>query len=397
MCVIVRVLLNFLFLLSFTGDFCQFSWENDAIESLLPLSKGSPRSFFVTAIAKIPAWFRVLNDHTQGISKTTVFPSRPQSQNESRCESLSASNTPTGTPTSSPTLKHPRYQTGKFFSPRSTSKSAGKPSKMDESDDPYSRSKDSSLVDSLNLDHPSLKGSWGVGSSNTLPSSIIRRSPGHQRNPSLGNFGKRKLRGSVIKKTSGKEALEDDDWFAKLDDKKRASMVSTRSDPGEREEGISLKNRFTLKSRGSGAESTKSVPIPLKGEPRMQDPLSTSPFLHSETMPVSPTHSYQSQSGLLSGKGSADLPRTGSGSKGPGNRKQHPPLTKGLISVPFGPLMREKPQPPSRKRIVGEFKLQYTGGGGYLEGYCREAFANLPVVVKPCLIFERFNILSVER
>lgn len=252
-------------------------------------------------------------------------------------------------------------------------------------------------MDSLNLDHPSLNGSWGIRSSSTLPSSVIRRSPGHQRNPSLGNFGKRKLRGSGIKKT-GKEALEDDDWFTMYDKKKRASMVSTRSDPGEREDGTSLTKRFGFKARNLGStESTKSVPIPLTGEPRMQDPLSTSPFLHSETSPASPAHSYQPQSGLSTKRGSTDLPRTGSGSKAVTNRKQHPPLTKGHISVPFGPLIREKPQPPSRKRIVGEFKIQYTGGGGYLEGYCREAFANLPVVVKPCLIFERFNILSVER
>lgn len=351
----------------FSEDFCQFSWENKAIESLLPLSKGRRGSFIVTAIAKIPSWFRVLNDHTQGISKTTVFPSSQNSFGESPHHSLSSNNTPSSTPTASPTLKPQRPQPDKSGS---LLRSSPKPV----------RSTDLALMDSLNLDQP---GAWSHHhSGSTLPNFV--RSPGHQRNKSMGNSVKRKF----TKRKSSKEA-EEDNVFS-LFDSKRASMMSTRSDPGDGEEVRPSKKRITTALTSRGGQESKPVSIPQTVEGRIQDPVSTSPYLYSD-------QSLTSQPGLLVGMASSDLNRTGSGSKGQLTRKPNSSLTKGHISVPLGPLIREKPQPPSRKRVDGEFRLQYTGGSGFLQGYCRETFASLPVVVKPCLIFEQFDVLSAEQ
>ncbi len=322
------------------------------MKALLPILSGSCRSFTVSIRAKIPAWFRVLNEHTQGISKTTVFPSlkHEQSFQDSGHHSYSANTTPTESPTSSPVSKRT------LFAFRSSFKS--------KSGRDYSSSKKSSLMESLNLDHPSLTSPRSTAS---LPH--FRRSPGHQRNTSLGGGG------TLKRKNRGSKALPTDlDVF----DMKRASMVSTRSDPGE--EG---KSRPKLSSKGS-AESSKAVAIPKSVESRASL-ISNSPHLYSDN-------------GIPSSVQSSNLHRSSSGNKSSAPRKQQQtPLTKGSISVPMGPLIREKPQPPRRKNLEGEFKIQYSGGGGYVDGYCRQCFTKLPIVVKPCLVFEQFEVLSTER
>ncbi len=288
----------------------------------------------------------MLNEHTQGVSKTTVIPHLKQEQfsHESGQYSLSANNTPTESPSSSPVP-----------SKRSLSKSSKT------SRDEYSFSNESSLVDSLNLDHPALT---TPGSSASLPH--FKRSPGHQRNTSLGggiSSLRRKNRGS-------KRVSADSDQF----DSKRSSTVSVRSDPGDE-----VKAHPTKHTNGS-----KAIPNPKS--------------LSSRTGPMNNSPNLYTDGGLPSSLQSAALRRTGSGNRIVTSRKQQStPLTKGLISVPVGPLIREKPQPPARKTLESEFKVQYSGGGGYGDGYCRQCFAKLQIVVKPCLVFEEFEILTTKR
>ncbi len=333
-----------------TEDYCDISWDDSEVKALLPILSGSCGSFTVSIRAKIPAWFRVLNEHTQGISKTTVFPNLKQEQlfQDSGHHSYSANTTPRESPTSSPIAKR--------------NQSALRSSLKSKSGRDYSSSKGSVLMDSLDLDHPALTSPRSTAS---LPH--FRRSPGHQRNTSLGG-------GTLKRKNRGSKRLPMDiDVF----DIKRASMVSIRSDPGD--EG---KSRPKLSSKGS--ESSKAVAIPKSIESRAS-PISNSPHLYSEN-------------GIPSSVQSSNLHRTSSGNKSSTPRKQQQtPLTKGSISVPMGPLIREKPQPPSRKNLEGEFKIQYSGGGGYAEGYCRQCFTKLPIVVKPCLVFEHFEVLSTEK
>ncbi len=309
------------------------------MKGLLPITCGCTRSFRVSIQAKIPAWFRVLNEHTQGVSKTTVLPNLKQEhlQYDSSQHSYSANNTPTDSPSASPvSLKR-------------------------SSQNNYSLSKESNLVDSLNLDHPALN---TPRSSASLPN--FKRSPGHQRNTSVGGSGGG---GTLRRKNRGSKKIPAD---SELFDSKRASMVSIRSDPGDE---IKSASKLTHK------DSSKAINIPkiFSRAPHSNN----SPNLFGET-----SSSYQSTA----------LHRTGSGNKLSTSRKQQStPLTKGLISVPVGPLIREKHQPPSRKTLESEFKIEYSGGGGYQDGYCRQCFTKIQIVVKPCLVFEEFEIIPNER
>ncbi len=80
------------------------------------------------------------------------------------------------------------------------------------------------------------------------------------------------------------------------------------------------------------------------------------------------------------------------------NRRQQPSqIHKREISEPVGPLFKEIPRPPNRTQVVGEFKIDYRGGKGSEEGYYRQALASVPVVVKPSIMFEQFDVNSLER
>ena len=327
---------------------------------MLPLSRGHSGSFVVSICGKIPDWFRVLNEYTQGISKTTVFPDLKQEPRQSFTgsshHSHSANTTPNESPTSSPLPK-------RFSLPRSKNKRASERS----SGSDFSFSKDSSLMDSLNLENPALT---NARTSSTLPG--ISRSPGHQRNTSIGSGGtlgrlKPAARGS---KKVGSKHGSDLDW-----EDKRVSIMSIRSDPGEE-----ARNRNKRRS----SEQPKAIPIP-KSETRAS-PFGTSPQLY---------HHHGLSNG--STQSPSNLNRTPSGNKAGPRVRQQVVLTKGNISTPMGPLIRQKPQPPARRVVQSEFKIQYTGGRGYLEGFCRKCSASLKIVVKPCLVFEKFEILSDQQ
>ena len=341
-------------------DYCDISWDDSTVKAMLPLSKGHSGSFIVSIRGKIPDWFRVLNEYTQGISKTTVFPDLKyeprQSFSGSSHHSHSANTTPNESPTSSPIPK-------RLSLPRSKNKRASEQSCGSD----FSFSKESSLMDSLNLENPALT---SARTSSTLPG--ISRSPGHQRNTSIGSGGtlgrwKPASRGS-------KKVVSKDETDLELD--KRFSVMSIRSDPGDE-----VRNRTKRKS----SEQPKAIPIP-KSETRAS-PFGTSPQLyHHDLSSVSSSQSHSS------------LNRTPSGNKaGTRVRQQAAVLTKGSISTPVGPLIRQKPQPPTRRVVQSQFKIQYTGGRGYLEGFCRKCSASLKIVVKPCLVFEKFEILSDQQ
>ena len=71
-------------------------------------------------------------------------------------------------------------------------------------------------------------------------------------------------------------------------------------------------------------------------------------------------------------------------------------LTKGNISLPTGPLHKDRPRPPSRKRLDGKFTLEYSGGAGQVEGYYRTVHLTVAIVIKPSLLFDHFTVATVN-
>jgi hypothetical protein len=183
-----------------------------------------------------------------------------------------------------------------------------------------------------------------------------------------------------------------DSYFINMDSKR----ASVRSDPGDREE--SKLSRFMFKKDTTHAE-TKPVAIP-KSE-------TTAARLNDLSNGVSPMYfaggggggGPSNQSSLVSGVlfGADKSQSLVRGSKGSGNKgKWQPSPSARYISNPIGPLYRDNPRPPSKVKIVGEFSLEYSGGRGLQEGFCRESRTNLQIIVKPVLTFEQFDVSLVE-
>lgn len=68
------------------------------------------------------------------------------------------------------------------------------------------------------------------------------------------------------------------------------------------------------------------------------------------------------------------------------------PLT---ISSPKG-VTKAMRRPPGKKAAKGVFLLRYTGGEGAKEGYYREVTVDLPLTIKPTLIFNAFYVKTVK-
>ena len=192
------------------------------------------------------------------------------------------------------------------------------------------------------------------------------------------------------------------DGFVFSMDSKRASV---RSDPGDREE--SKLSRFGFKKDTSSFHSdTKPVSIP-KSE-------TTAARLSDLSNGASPMffgagvggggggvagHHQSLASGVLFGA-EAKTQSLARGLKGSNNKGKWQPSSSSTntryISNPIGPLYKENLRPPSKVKVVGEFSLEYSGGNGLREGFCRECRANVQIVVKPVLTFEQFDVSLVE-
>ena len=199
-----------------------------------------------------------------------------------------------------------------------------------------------------------------------------------------------------------------DDVEAALDgivfnmDRKRASV---RSDPGDREE--SKLSRFTFRKETPLTHSeTKPVAIP-KSE-------TAAGRLSDMSNGGSPLFFTTGGGGGGGGGGGPSLTSggvlfgaeaktqslvrglKGSGNKGKWHNNNSSTSNTRYISNPIGPLYKENLRPPSRVRIVGEFCLEYSGGRGLQEGFCRECRANVQIMVKPVLTFEQFDVVLVD-
>ena len=189
-----------------------------------------------------------------------------------------------------------------------------------------------------------------------------------------------------------------DGGFSFSMDSKRASV---RSDPGDREE--SKLSRFTLRKDSPSVHSeTKPVAIP-KSETttgRLSDMSNGgSPMFFGGGAGGGASYQASLTSGVLFGAESKtqSLARglKSSNNKGKWHQSSSGSNTR-YISNPIGPLYKENLRPPSKVKVVGEFSLEYSGGKGLQEGFCRECRTNVQIMVKPVLTFEQFDVTLVE-
>ena len=168
--------------------------------------------------------------------------------------------------------------------------------------------------------------------------------------------------------------LDYDDVVFGLD--KRASI---RSDPGDRDKGKFRSLKFTSgSSHTSPTSSFNSIP----SDPSL--PIAIPHTAHTTE------HDGGSGSSDSFGRSVQGLARNSQGNKGSKGRT----IAKMNISLPKGPLYKESPK---KVKVVGEFVFEYSGGEGAELGYYRESEANVSVVVRPCLLFEKFDISSSDK
>ena len=183
-----------------------------------------------------------------------------------------------------------------------------------------------------------------------------------------------------------------DSYFIGMDSKR----ASIRSDPGDREE--SKLSRFMFKKDTTPLTHSETKPVAI---PKSETAAARLSDLSNGGSPMyfaggGPSYQASLASGVLFGADtkSQSLVR---GSKSSGIKgKWQPSPSARYISNPIGPLYRENPRPPSKVKVVGEFSLEYSGGRGLQEGFCREYRTNLQIIVKPVLTFEQFDVSLVE-
>lgn len=230
--------------------------------------------------------------------------------------------------------------------------------------------RNSTLMDSLNLDHPLDLLVDSRGNTNTLPNFGRASSSTHGHKSNSLMRSKKSVKGG--QKRAG---LDYDDVVFGLD--KRASI---RSDPGDRDKGKfrNLKFASSVSSHTSPTSSFISIPA--------------APSLPITIPPHSTEHDTagNASSDSFGKSGPQGMARNSQGSKGSKGRT----IAKMNISLPKGPLYKESPK---KVKVVGEFVFEYSGGEGEGLGYYREAEANVSVVVRPCLLFEKFDISSSDK
>lgn len=210
-------------------------------------------------------------------------------------------------------------------------------------------------------------------------------------------------RGAKLTKPGNKRAF--DDVEAALDgvminaDSKRASV---QSDPGDREQ--SKLSQFALKKDSSSLHSD-SKPVAI---PKSETATATLSDLSNGASPMffggrvggggAVPHPQSVTSGVFFGV-EGKTQSLARGLKPPGSKGKWQPTSGSVnsryISNPVGPLYKENLR-PSKVKVVGEFSLEYSGGKGLRDGFCRECKANVQIVVKPVLTFEQFDVCLVE-
>ena len=401
---------------SLTDDFCLFSWDSECLQTLVPLSKEQVGAFLMTISARIPSWFRVLNDQlTTGVSKPAYFHhhgnisastissggGRASFQSfesppalgggSSSPHSSTSYDSTSSSPTLSPVAKRPRNQTNLHVA--SSASSEGSEQR-------------NALVESLDLDHPAFSGkSKRHSNSATLPHSgcsspveTQKRASTLQRTPKIN-------RKNVVGARDNLGEFDYDKVF--FPDDKRASI---RSDPGDRTRPPLSGTRHSTSARSrkqkvaTGLDVTNSKPMSVpRNEARLASQYGGSPILEtavgasSSSSGKPSTFSVESEIHRPQGKFITPLTRsTATRNQSTSARKPSSSISKGLISTPFGPLFKEVPRAPSETKVVGRFSIEYSGGAGGREGYCRSTETSVTVFVRPALVFERFEISGIE-
>ena len=367
-------------------DYCKFSWDAEALPPQLPLPPARTAKLRISAHAYIPHCFRLINDFSTGIvSSTIVADSRRMIEVP---DSAAGDLVCKGSPRSiTPTLTS--------YDERRRERTDGS---VDKTEHPRS-----SLMDSLNLDRPTLPLRTSSGT-NERPSSLYRAPPPdsslkgtHSVTPS------KKARNRVA--DGGRRDISGwnyGDIEFGLD--KRASI---RSDPGERGEHGERggKSRFAyLKSLGKGSAHTSptssittlavvsdsSHPISIPNAMGMDES-----DLALRGNPVLKADAHSVRSGGLARNASFQS-RTSKTSTSSLTRGGHSNIDKGDISAPTGPVVKDAVQPVIRKvKVEGKFSFEYSGGVG--DGYYREVTSSVSIMVKPCLLFEQFDVTNCTK
>jgi len=260
----------------------------------------------------------------------------------------------------------------------------------------------SSLMDSLNLERPFQVRS---GSETASSGSPTLRHPSPPDTSMKGTHflttKKSRSRGEGSRRDIGGWNYNDIDFG--LD--KRASI---RSDPGERGEQGERgggKSRFAyLKSLGRGsAHTSPTSSITTLTPPSSTDPSPPISIPSAEGTEASDSAGKRAvKSGGLARNSSFQV-RSSRGNSSPSTRGSsggQSSMVKGgststsTGAVPVG--LKEATQPVIRKvRVEGKFCFEYSGGVG--EGYYREAVSAIAVTVRPCLLFDQFDVTNSTR
>lgn len=345
---------------------------------MVPLCRNQPVSILLSLHAHLPTGFRLIGDTLAGNMRPALFSEMgevvplsgsspvgpeltlPLGAASGGARPITRSITPNSSPVIKRTATHQRKASNEGLGRRER---AG-----------------SSLMDSLNLDTPLLD---ARSNSSTLPN-FERSSPSsssHKAN-SL-----RRVKDKKSKVGNLKRVLDIDEDIFGLD--KRASV---RSDPGDRERREKGNKFRGLKSHMSGSSHTSPTSsiasIPTDASQPISIPHRSIDHDVSGSGPLFKTGSDSF------GKGQVPLQATNSQGK---SAKGRATINKMNISLPKGPLYKEVVQSPKKSRVIGEFRFQYSGGEGAVEGYYREAEASVSVEVRPCLLFEQFDISNTDK
>lgn len=349
----------------FAEKYCHFTWNQEELASVVPLCRNQCASILVSLHAHVPTGFRLISDTLVGNTRPALFSetggivplmTTPPNGTSSGSSGRSI------TPNSSPVIK--RGQRKASTEGLTRTERTG-----------------SSLMDSLNLDTPHTR-----SNSNTLPN-LDRSSP-----PSISHQKTNSLRRSKKPKVGSQKGgvFDIDDVIFGLMENKRASV---RSDPGDRERKEKPSRFRSLKSHVGGSSHTSPTSSISSLPPAdHSQPISIPPHTGDQEANGSPLFKPGSDS---LGKGGQVLNRNLS-SQGK-SAKGRVGINKMNISLPTGPLYKEVVQSPKKSKVIGKFRFQYTGGEGAAEGYYREAEASVSVEVRPCLLFEQFDISNTEK
>ena len=355
---------------SYIDEFCHFSWDAGPLNSSLPLISNRKYSLCVSVKASIPYYYRLISDFTNTVLRQPHFSEAEEVKTipQGTAQELSQttdSNVAAGSSTTS-SLKRGQRTFQTLLGHRRKPSNEG----LERGGSKQTRS-GSSLMESLNLDHPLMDSRH----SNTVPN-MVRSSPARssykgtrfKKNDSSKGSGQQKKSNHV------NSMLDYDDVILGLD--KRASV---RSDPGERDQGDRGKSKLKISRVGVSYHTS---------------PTSSSTAIASDSMrPVNIFGSIESD-GTSSDSSAKTQSLKRNISFQASNPKVRPNINKGNISLPTGPLYKAVPQPPKRVKVVGEFVFDYSGGKSASEGYYREGGANVSVFVRPCLLFDLFDMKS---